>query len=159
MRVCVISNINASTLFQRQKIQHGETALVLEEDSFLDATSAERMLQLARDLVDIDWSLLMLESGHITTSGPWREVGVLAATCASPSPLSLHSDNMVGLPKDIDKKTAAGNQTCIWMGSRGYLIQYEGAQKLLQYARPFIVQVDALMGLVAAYHPDFAMFW
>ena len=45
------------------------------------------------------------------------------------------------------------------MGSRGYLITGRGARILLANARPFEVQVDALMGLVATYDPAFRMYW
>ena len=123
--------------------------LVLEEDAFLDSTSAERMLQLSKDLVHIlDWSLLMLESGHITTSGEWHEIGILATTCNS----QLQKKPIT--TKDLK------NKMCIWMGTRGYLLRYTGAQILLQHAtRPLIVQVDALMSLVAAFYPEFKMFW
>ena len=48
---------------------------------------------------------------------------------------------------------------CTWFGTRGYLITYEGSQKLLKYAFSIHVQIDALMGLVDAFEPDCKMYW
>lgn len=41
---------------------------------------------------------------------------------------------------------------------RGYIITYEGAQKVLRNAKPIITQIDALFSLIASYE-DFKFFW
>jgi hypothetical protein len=41
---------------------------------------------------------------------------------------------------------------------RGYIISYEGAQKVLSNAKPIITQIDALFSLIASYE-DFKFFW
>jgi hypothetical protein len=38
---------------------------------------------------------------------------------------------------------------------RGYIITFEGAQKILEHADPIITQIDALFSLVASYERDF----
>lgn len=110
----------------------GAIVAVFEEDGVVDAVSAQRLAILERDLADSRWDLLMLESGQFTATGKWRAVGQIAATCAT---------------------------LCTWQGSRGYLVSYRGAQALLRFAEPIMVQVDALMGLVAAFEPGFRMYW
>ena len=114
--------------------------LVLEEDAWLDETSTRRLrVLLEHDLVGLAWDILLLESGHITIEGPMRPVGQLAMTWA--------------------REQYNGTRGCAWMGTRGYLLRPSGARKLLPYAREFSVQVDALLGLVATFEPDFHMYW
>ena len=113
----------------------GSIVAVLEEDAVLDAVSERRLALLEQDLAGTEWELLMLESGQLTATGQWRHVGQIAATCSPRSGL------------------------CTWQGSRGYLITFRGAQALLRFAEPVMVQVDALMGLVATFEPDFRMYW
>ncbi len=117
-----------------------ETIAVLEEDAVLDDTSRLRLDVLLDDLRETPWDLLMLESGHLGLGGRWARTGRLAATCSNWS-------------------TTHAGAACNWMGSRGYLITGRGARILLANARPFEVQVDALMGLVATYDPAFRMYW
>lgn len=131
---CLLSHIKIW-----RRIAPNETVAVFEEDATFDRASAERWLQLAEDLSGTGWELLILESGHIIASGTWRHVGEYAATCA-------HAN--------------LTTNTCIWFGTRGYLLTHAGAQRLLLHAEPLSVQVDALMTLVAAFEPGaFRMFW
>ena len=115
-----------------------DTLLVLEEDAYLDedASPARLATLLDHDLAHERWDILLLEPGHLTVAGPMRPVGDLAMTWASP----LH-------------------RQCSWMGTRGYLLRASGAAKLLRHAEPPSVQVDALLGLVASFEPEFRMFW
>lgn len=121
-----------------QTIRPGEVFAVFEEDAYIDEVSAERMHSLSNDMRDIHWDVLLLESGHrLIASGKWQHIGKYAATCSTNS-----------------------TTPCTWFGTRGYLITYAGAQELLRHAFPISVQVDALMGLVAAFsRENFRMYW
>ena len=130
---CLLSHI---TIWEN--VRPKETVLVLEEDAHLDLQSATVMEHLSSDMKSIHWDVLMLESGHFLTSGKWISVGGYAATCA---------------PTNIT------NNICTWFGTRGYMITYEGAQKLLAHTFPVHVQIDAYMGLLAAFNPEFKMYW
>eukprot|EP00284_Hemiselmis_tepida_P009319 CAMPEP_0174932290 /NCGR_PEP_ID=MMETSP1355-20121228/35620_1 /TAXON_ID=464990 /ORGANISM="Hemiselmis tepida, Strain CCMP443" /LENGTH=387 /DNA_ID=CAMNT_0016178691 /DNA_START=35 /DNA_END=1195 /DNA_ORIENTATION=- len=50
---------------------------------------------------------------------------------------------------------------CSVWGTRGYVVTYRGAQRLLKHARPLITQIDALFSLVAAFEgrEGFKMFF
>ena len=116
-----------------------DALLVLEEDAYLDMETSPTRLEtlLERDLAGEAWDILMLEPGHITIAGPMRRVGELAMTWDLPS---------------------SSSSSCTWMGTRGYLLRASGAQKLLRHVDP-TMQVDALLGLVSTFNPDFRMFW
>lgn len=138
---CLLSHMAAW-----RRVRPGEIVAVLEEDALLDLVSAQRIHDLSVDLQDVPWDLLMLESGQLTITGTWMHVGALAATCAY-------------RPTDDWTNTTMTLQPCTWLGSRGYLLTHAGAQTLLRHAQPIHVQVDALMGLVAAFEPRFRMYW
>jgi GR25 family glycosyltransferase involved in LPS biosynthesis len=124
-----------------KSIQPNETVAIFEDDAYIDLVSAERMHMLSRDVerLGLAWDVLLLESGHnLIASGEWVSLGNLAATC-------LYQPG--------------SGQACTWFGTRGYLINYRGSQHLLRFASPISVQVDALIGLVAAFSPDFRMIW
>ena len=56
--------------------------------------------------------------------------------------------------------TCAANETCVRYGTRGYVLNYQAAQQLLRHAEPAVVQVDALISLLAAYEPSsLRLFW
>jgi GR25 family glycosyltransferase involved in LPS biosynthesis len=114
-------------------VRENQTIAVFEEDAVFDALSGTRFDALLADVADYPWDILMLESGSLMAGGPWKPIGRFAATCAK--------------------------QPCSWMGTRGYLLTHRGARLLLRHARPVAVQVDALIGLVAAFTPDFRMYW
>jgi len=130
---CLLSHISIW-----KSIQKGETVLILEEDSHFNLQSAVVMEHLYNDMSTIQWDVLMLESGHFIATGQWKRVGNYAATCAQ-------SNITVNI--------------CTWFGTRGYLITYEGAKKLLAHTFPVHVQIDAYMGLLAAFNPEFKMYW
>lgn len=129
---CLLSHIRIW-----ESVMPNETIAVFEEDAYLDHVSAERMHYLSKDMHGIGhWDVLMLESGQgLISTGEWQYIGDFAATCSSNSSI------------------------CTWFGTRGYLITYAGAQHLLQHVYPISVQVDAFLGLVAAFSPGFRMYW
>ena len=136
---CLLSHVGLWSLLLLAD-DESSSILVLEEDAWLDETSTRRLhVLLEHDLAGLAWDILLLESGHITIEGPMRGVGKLAMTWA--------------------RENATRGRGCVWMGTRGYLLRPSGARKLLPYAREFGVQVDALLGLVATFEPDFRMYW
>jgi hypothetical protein len=81
------------------------------------------MHSLSKNLAQIKWDLVFLESGHsLIASGKWQHIGKYAATC----------------------NTVNHTTPCTWFGTRGYLITYNGAQQLLKHAYPISVQVLGL---------------
>lgn len=139
---CLLSHIHIWKM-----VNPGEIIAIFEEDAYFDKVSSERIKGLSLDMQDIPWDILMLESGHIIASGAWDYIGDYAATCASN--FSRKSNTFILQQQNL----------CTWFGTRGYLINYEGAQKLLKHAFPVNVQIDAFMGLLAAFNPDFHMYW
>ena len=106
-------------------------ALVLEEDAFIDETSAARMVQFLGDTAHepSSYDVLMLEHGHITVSGATRAIGVLARTWMNPSD-ALHNR---------------------WMGTRGYIVRASAVPRLLKHAETMDVQVDAVLNLAVVF--------
>jgi GR25 family glycosyltransferase involved in LPS biosynthesis len=146
-----------------RRIQPDTIVAVLEEDAVLDETSEDRIRMLSEDLRGQPWELLMLESGQATATGKWRYVGEVAAACAFrwQRPSSAVMRSVYSYYYNYYLLNSNGNETeiCTWQGSRGYLLSYRGAQMLLKYSKPMMVQVDALMGLVATFEPEFRMYW
>ena len=105
---------------------------VFEDDSYLKEESLVDLGQLWKDVENETYSILMLESGHLNNDAPYRPVGIHAAECQG---------------------------KCNWLGTRAYVIGASGAQKLHDNLHPIAVQVDALIGLVASYDPEFRLFW
>ena len=139
------------TLLSHMRLWNNDTntvIMVLEEDALIDAASRERLLQLAADTAVAlpDWDILMLETGHLTVAGPMRPVGQLGVTWAREEAATA----AVLVPPEA---------ACFWMGTRGYILRPSGARKLLRHAAELTVQVDALLGLVATFDPDFRMVW
>jgi GR25 family glycosyltransferase involved in LPS biosynthesis len=116
-----------------RSMREGDTVAVFEEDARLDALSASRTLAAMRDMSMEPWDIIVLETGHITTTGKWRYIGKgNAATCAT-------------------------GDSCEWQGSRGYILRYSGARELMLEDSPH-VQVDALFWMMAATN-RMRMFW
>lgn len=111
-----------------------ELAAVFEEDAIVTQDSLTTLEELWHDVSNHTWSVLMLDPGHINTEGPWLDIGTVASTCR----LKGH---------------------CTWLGTRGYVITPQGARALLDNLYPLTVQVDSLIGLVAAFDPNFQMMW
>ena len=106
-------------------------AYVFEDDAVLHQGSRALTQWLMADVQSEPWSILMLQERSYIAEHAFTAVGKLAATC----------DN------------------CTWFGTRGYIITKQGAQTLLNYVRPVIVQVDSLVGLVNCYEPSFHLYW
>ena len=121
-----------------EQMHEGDIFAVFEEDAQFDETSAVRLRTLANDMHSQEWHMVVLEAGQsLISTGTHNKVGAIAETCA---------------PKS--------NAPCTWYGTRGYILKHTGAKILKKHAKPFIVQVDALIGLVAATFPaDFRLFW
>lgn len=158
---CLLSHI-----YIWKKINPGETVAVFEEDAYMDKVSSERMYGLSNDIKSREWDVIILESGQIIASGAWVSVGDYAATCAIgyvknnfPKYDYLDTTTTTTSTTDITNKTTHAKNICTWFGTRGYLITYKGAQKLLENAFPVHVQIDAFMGLLAAFNPSFKMYW
>ena len=130
---CLLSHISVW-----RGIAPGETVAVFEEDAHIDSVSAIRLESLGRDMdtLEAGWDMIMLDKGQLIDTGRTVPVGDgMAARCAD-------------------------GEACMRYGTRGYLIRYEGAQTLLHFSKPHVVQVDALVGLVATYSPaTFRLFW
>ena len=128
MLACLLSHVQVWS-----GIKPGETILVLEEDARIDHVSALRLEALAADLEGVKWDFVRVSSGQLIDTGGVEHIGAVAARCAD-------------------------GHACWSWGTRGYVIQFEGARQLLKVADPAIVQVDALISLAAAYTP-FQLYW
>lgn len=106
-------------------------AYVFEEDAYVPEYGHALVSRLLRDLRGLKWSVLMLQERSGLCEGSWFHVGEYAATC----------------------------RDCTWFNTRGYVITRQGANILLGYLDPVVVQVDALIGLVNVYHKEFRMYW
>lgn len=164
---CLLSHI---TIWE--KIAPHEVVAVIEEDAYFDKSSRERMLTLHKDLHYMPWDVIMLDSGQFISKGTWEYIGQAAVTCANQwwknntYPFAPTMDDDQGMHANYSSKnlndvffTDPTYNLCTWFGTRGYLITFNGAKTLLKHAFPIQVQVDALMGLVDAFEPDFKMFW
>ena len=108
-----------------------EWSYVFEEDVVLTEHARSLVAWLLTDVMDRPWSILMLQGRSMISERASENVGKLASTC----------DN------------------CTWFGTRGYIVTERGAKVLLGYVHPIIVQVDALIGLVNRFNPDFNLYW
>lgn len=127
---CLLSHADLWTVIANQT----ELVAVFEEDTVITPDSLTTLEELWHDVSNHSWSILMLDPGHINTEGPWQHIGTVAAQCR----LKGH---------------------CTWLGTRGYVLTPHGARALLDNVYPLTVQVDSLIGLVAAFDPDFHMLW
>jgi GR25 family glycosyltransferase involved in LPS biosynthesis len=112
-----------------------EPVFVFEEDAVLEAHNNESRNLIANQLFQarlFNWSILMLEARWSPDQrGDITDISSLLATC----------------------------DACEWFGTRGYIITPQGAEILLRYYRPLLVQVDGLISLVNEYDPQFSMLW
>jgi len=163
---CLLSHI---TIWE--KVEPNQVVAVIEEDGYFDQSSRERILTLHKDLNYMPWDVIMLDSGQFISKGTWEYIGQAAVTCANQwwknnsYPYALHESMQGNENQSISREirdaffTDPTYNLCTWFGTRGYLITFNGARTLLKHAFPIQVQVDALMGLVDAFEPDFKMFW
>ena len=128
---CLLSHIEIW-----KTITPGETVGVFEEDAQIDAVSASRLWWFQQDMHGLSWDILKLDSGQLIDSGKSKYVGTgMAATCAN-------------------------GESCLRWGTRGYLLRYNGAQLLLNFASHPVIQVDALISLLATYKShQFKLYW
>ena len=126
---CYLSHVRVWEMFLNTS---QEVVAVFEEDAALDESSSLVLSELWHDMRAHNWSIVMLEKGHFNVQGAWTHLGTHLATCAD---------------------------VCTWFGTKAYVINRQGAQHLLRYSRPVLVQVDALISLVAEWDPDFHMYW
>jgi len=119
----------------------GEIIAIFEEDAYFNKDSTRRFRSLSQDMSSNPWDIIMLINGQFIATGSWKSVGNSAMTCdtlnSSISPMHL----------------------CTWFGTRGYILTYKGSRHLLNHAFPIQIQIDALIALVAAFEPNFKMFW
>jgi hypothetical protein len=117
----------------RRIVEADAPAIVFEEDIVLGPDSARLLGALFASLENVSWGILMLDPGHLNVDGEWNAVGPMAANCSS---------------------------SCVWFGTRAYALRPAVAALLLSHLEPMVVQVDALITLVAAYHaPAVRMHW
>lgn len=114
----------------RRIVEANASAIVLEEDLVVGPDSARLLGALFASLENVTWGILMLDPGHVNVDGEWNAVGPMAANCSS---------------------------SCVWFGTRAYALRPSVAALLLAHMEPMVVQVDALITLVAAYHASTAM--
>ena len=115
------------------------TSYVFEQDAKPNEHSRGIVETLLRDIRGTAWSVLLLQKpmGFLTNSfvlpenNQFRNVGEIGETC----------------------------RNCIAYGTRGYIVNKAGAEILLQNYNPTVVQVDAYMSLLNAYHKNFTLVW
>ena len=91
---CLLSHVEVW-----KRVQPGETIAIFEDDSIIDTTSSERMYNLFYDLRNIEWDILMLESGQpMISQGSWKNIGLYASTCAK-SRIKI-KENIVAVEND-----------------------------------------------------------
>ena len=129
---CLLSHIKVW-----RDIQPGETVMVVEEDAVVDTVSAVRLAQVVVDIGGDPWDVIRLDAGQLIDTGESVYLGSgMVARCAH-------------------------GKSCVRFGTRGYLLNFKAAQVLLRYSTPVIMQVDALLSIVATYTPweDFRLYW
>ena len=125
---------------------HREAWTRVEHDSYIfedDAVPARNALHTVKTLLmdnaGRNWSVIHLEkpSGYVSHNsftadiGQYTNIGKITQTC----------------------------RDCIVYSNRGYIITKEAAQIMLQNYEPPVVQADAYMSLLNAYHPRFRQVW
>jgi hypothetical protein len=125
---------------------HREVWTRIQQDSYIfedDAVPAQNALHIVKTLLmdnaDRNWSVIHLEkpsgyvSPHLLTPevNQYTNIGQITQTC----------------------------RDCIVYSNRGYIVTKEGAQIMLDNYEPPVVQADAYMSLLNAYHPKFRQVW
>lgn len=125
---------------------HREVWTRIQHDSYIfedDAVPAQNALHIVKTLLmdnaDTNWSVIHLE----------RPSGYVSPALFTP---------------DIDQYTNIGRITqtcrdCIVYSNRGYIITKEAAKIMIENYEPPVVQADAYMSLLNAYHPQFRQVW
>ena len=125
---------------------HREVWTRVQEDSYIfedDSEPVKGALNIAKmllnDTVETNWSVIHLDipsgfiSGRLFASdrAQFTKIGRLTETC----------------------------RDCVTWSTRAYIITKATAQILIQNYEPPVVQVDAYMSLLNAYHPHFKQVW
>ena len=105
------------------------TSYVFEHDAKPSADGMRIVRKLLRDSTGRAWSVMKLSAKLVT--GEHYPVGELSESC----------------------------RACIAFGTRGYIVTKAGAQILLDNYHPPVVQVDAYISLLNAYHANFTLVW
>ncbi|MEI6355514.1 MAG: hypothetical protein WCP53_00250 [Verrucomicrobiota bacterium] len=116
-----------------------QTSYVFEEDALPAAGAMRTVRRLLVDNAHRPWSVIHLETPS----------GFVARHSFAP---------------DLDQYTNIGQITqtcrdCIVYSNRGYILNPQAAQILLENYDPPLVQADAYMSLLNAYHPTFRQVW
>ena len=64
--------------------QSGEPSIVFEEDTVVAPDSDFKLTQFLASMEPFPWDLVMLDTGHLNSGGPWSAAGPLAANCSEP---------------------------------------------------------------------------
>ena len=116
-----------------------QTSYVFEHDARSNVDALSIVQTLLQDTAQSAWSVIVLQkpfslsmnSMVLPEFSQFSNVGELAQTC----------------------------RDCISSGTRGYIVTEAGAQILLENYNPPVVQVDAYMSLLNAYHANFTLMW
>lgn len=116
-----------------------QTSYVFEHDAKPNVNARNIVQTLLRDNTGTAWSVILLQKpvGFSTNSivlpdiFQFRNVGELTKTC----------------------------RDCVAYGTRGYIVTQAAAHILLENYNPPVVQVDAYISLLNAYHANFTLLW
>ena len=116
-----------------------QTSYVFEHDARSNVDARRIVQTLLQDTVQSAWSVILLQK---------------------PFGLSMNSIVLPELPQISNVGEIAQTcRDCIAYGTRGYIITEAGAKILLENYNPPVVQVDAYMSLLNAYHANFTLMW
>jgi len=125
---------------------HREVWTRVQHDSYIfedDAVPAQNALHIVKTLLmdnaDRNWSVIHLEkpSGYVSPGlftpdvNQYTNIGRITQTC----------------------------RDCIVYSNRGYIITKAAARIMIENYEPPVVQADAYMSLLNAYHPEFRQVW
>mmetsp|Transcript_40068 Transcript_40068/g.107304 ORF Transcript_40068/g.107304 Transcript_40068/m.107304 type:complete len:505 (+) Transcript_40068:232-1746(+) len=151
---CYLSHVKVMEM-----MQPGDVFAVFEEDAHFDKTSPLKIKRL-HDFVEkmsISFDAIMIGINRVPApSGKTTTFSVSAIDMSSNRSFPLqYTFRQVG----PDVELIQCHKDCTLWGTRGYLITYDGAQKILKHAYPIQTQIDALLSLVARYDSSFRLFW
>ena len=128
---CLLSHADAWA----RAAQSGQTSIVFEEDTVVAPDSDFKLTQFIASMEPYQWDLVMLDTGHLNSGGPWSAAGPLGANCSQPG-------------------------ACEWFGTRAYILRPAAARRLLVHMHPPVVQADAVISLVYEFDSaGFRMYW
>eukprot|EP00282_Hemiselmis_andersenii_P016753 CAMPEP_0114108176 /NCGR_PEP_ID=MMETSP0043_2-20121206/81_1 /TAXON_ID=464988 /ORGANISM="Hemiselmis andersenii, Strain CCMP644" /LENGTH=325 /DNA_ID=CAMNT_0001199925 /DNA_START=1 /DNA_END=976 /DNA_ORIENTATION=+ len=126
-----------------EQLKPGDVFAVFEEDALFTSRSIRELAALhgfVRDTLKTDFDLLYTGAND------------------NPKPSAKRAKRHILSPTVTVSECLSG---CSVWGTRGYVVTYRGAQKLLKHTTPVITQIDALFSLVANFEVDngFKMFF